>query len=236
MELMYKILALETATEACSVALSYKGKIYQRFEHQPQQQAGLILPMIDAVLEEAGVSTHDLDALAFSCGPGSFTGLRVAAAVTQGIAVATGLPVVPVSTLALLAQGIYIEYGKPAVLTALDARMQEVYWACYRLNTDGLMQAVGDEIVVAPADVPLPAGSDWAGAGSGWRAYPEVLAARLQSHVSESYAGFWPQAAHMLPLADALFSGGVRLDAAAVAPVYIRNQVAQTKAARNSQS
>jgi tRNA threonylcarbamoyladenosine biosynthesis protein TsaB len=234
---MPKILAIETATEACSVALSCNGKLHQRFEHQPQQQASLILPMIDAVLAEAGLRTADLDALAFSCGPGSFTGLRIAAAVTQGIAVATGLPVVPVSTLAAIAQGIYIEYGQRAVLTAVDARMQEIYWACYRLAADGLMQVMGEEIVTPPAAVPLPvAGTEWVGAGSGWRAYPDVLTARLQPQPAAVYAEFWPQAAHMLPLADMLFSRGVTLDAAAVAPVYIRNQVAQTKAARGGQS
>src|SRR5688572_16016384 len=147
--MMSKILAIETATEACSVALLHGGKTLQRFEHRPQAQADLVLPMIEAVLSEAGLKTQDLDAIAYGRGPGSFTGLRIAAAVTQGIAVATGLPVIPVSTLAVIAQGVYRVHGREKVIAAIDARMQEIYWGYYRLQ-NGLMTAVGDEQVSPP--------------------------------------------------------------------------------------
>jgi tRNA threonylcarbamoyladenosine biosynthesis protein TsaB len=226
---MTKILAIETATEACSVALLHEGKTLQRFEHRPQAQADLILPMVDSVLGEAGLRTQDLNAIAYSCGPGSFTGLRIAAAVTQGIAVVAGLPVIPVSTLAVIAQGIYREYGHAAVIPALDARMQEIYWGYYRLE-NGLMALMGTEQVSAPDAIAIPgAGEVWAGACSGWRAYPEVLQARLAPFLGSVYPQFWPHAMHMLEFAESLWSRRQVVDADAAIPVYLRNNVARPK-------
>jgi tRNA threonylcarbamoyladenosine biosynthesis protein TsaB len=226
---MHKILAIETATEACSVALQHDGKTLERFEHRPQAQADLILPMIDAVLSEAGLRTADLDAIAYGCGPGSFTGLRIAAAVTQGIAVVTGLPVIPVSTLAVIAQGIYREHGHTAVIAAIDARMQEIYWGYYWLENN-LMTVVTGEQVSPPNAILLPAeGKNWVGACSGWRAYPEVLQARLGPFLSTVYPEFWPRAVNMLELAESLWLRKEAIDASAAIPVYLRNNVAQPK-------
>lgn len=226
---MAKILAIETATEACSVALSYGGETLQRFEHRPQAQADLVLPMVDSVLSEAGLKTPDLDAVAFGRGPGSFTGLRIAAAVAQGIAIAADLPVIPVSTLATIAQGVYRQHGHSAVAAAIDARMQEIYWAYYRLE-DGIMTLAGTEQVSPPEAVSVPPSEGpWAGACSGWRAYPEVLAARLDGFVEAVYPLFWPQASHLLELARPLRERGAMVDAAEALPVYLRNNVAQPK-------
>lgn len=223
------ILALETATEACSVALLHEGKILQRFEHRPQGQADLVLPMIDSLLSEAGLKTSDLDVVAFGRGPGSFTGLRIAAAVAQGIAVAAGLPVIAVSTLATVAQGVYREHGHTAVIAAIDARMQEIYWAYYRLE-NGLMTLAGDERVTPPDAISVPdEGKNWAGACSGWRAYPDVLNSRLQGFLGDIYPEFWPQAAHLLELAQPLWQQGGTVDAGEALPVYLRNNVAQPR-------
>ncbi|HEX5055569.1 MAG TPA: tRNA (adenosine(37)-N6)-threonylcarbamoyltransferase complex dimerization subunit type 1 TsaB [Gammaproteobacteria bacterium] len=227
---MYKILAIETATEACSVALLHEGKILQRFEHRPQGQADLVLPMIDSLLTEARLKTSGLDAIAYGRGPGSFTGLRIAAAVTQGIAVATGLPVIPVSTLATVAQGVYREHGHTSVIAAIDARMQEIYWGCYRLK-DGMMAPVGDEQVSPPREIAAPVADEiWAGACSGWRAYPEVLGSRLEKNIGAVYPEFWPQAMHLLELAQPLWEGRNVIEADTALPVYLRNNVAQPKA------
>jgi tRNA threonylcarbamoyladenosine biosynthesis protein TsaB len=227
---MHKILAIETATEACSVALLHGGKTLQRFEHRPQAQADLVLPMIESVLSEAGLKTKDLDAIAYGRGPGSFTGLRIAAAVTQGIAVATALPVIPVSTLAVIAQGVYRMHGHTAVIAAVDARMQEIYWGYYRLQNK-IMTLVGAEQVSPPEAISIPPADDmWVGASSGWRAYPDVLQAKLGSFIGASYPEFWPQALHMLELAQPLWSAKETVDAAAVVPIYLRNNVARPKA------
>jgi tRNA threonylcarbamoyladenosine biosynthesis protein TsaB len=187
--------------------------------------------MIDSVMGAAGLGPADLDAITFGHGPGSFTGLRIAASVAQGIAVVAELPLIPVSTLAAVAQGVYREYGHTAVIAAIDARMQEIYWACYSLQ-DGVMTLVGQEQVSPPDAMPVPvAGNNWAGACSGWRAYPDVLGSRLEGRLEAVYPEFWPRAAHLLDLAQPLWQRGETVDAAAALPVYLRNNVAQPKLA-----
>ena len=151
-----KLLALETATEHCSVAIWQRDGAGQmqciaRRQHAPRQQTELILPMVDELLAESGLALTQLTALAYSCGPGAFTGVRIAAAVAQGLAFGAGLPVVPVSSLQTLAQAAYRQYGARAVLAAFDARMQEIYAGAYVLGADGLMQAITPEVAGAPA-------------------------------------------------------------------------------------
>lgn len=233
---MTNILAIETATEACSAALLAGNDILHKFEHQPQQQARLILPMVDALLAEAGLAPEKLDAVAFGCGPGSFTGLRIAAAVTQGIAVAGDLPVLPVSTLAAIAQGTHRRHGETRVLAAIDARMQEVYWGAYRLNGEGLMELQEQEHVLPPTQVLVPAvAEDWCGAGSGWRAYSEILRSHLVGQgcsVERMYQDAWPEAVDVLTLALPLYRNGKGLDAAKAIPTYLRDKVAKSTAER----
>ncbi|HEX7027418.1 MAG TPA: tRNA (adenosine(37)-N6)-threonylcarbamoyltransferase complex dimerization subunit type 1 TsaB [Gammaproteobacteria bacterium] len=236
---MTNILAIETATEACSAALLVGEDMLHQFEHQPQQQARLILPMVDALLAEAGLALGKLDAIAFGCGPGSFTGLRVAAAVTQGIAVAGDVPVLPVSTLAAIAQGAFRRHGETRVLTAIDARMQEVYWGVYALNEAGLMALQAQEHVLPPAEVPGPSeqSGDWCGAGSGWLAYAEALRGRLEEQgceVARIHGNAWPEARDVLTLAVPLYSAGKGIEAAQVIPTYLRDKVAKSTAERAS--
>ena len=163
-----KLLAIDTSTEACSAAVLIDGEIRERYRLAPREHTHLILPMIDELLRESDLKVGGLDAVAFGRGPGAFTGLRIAAGVVQGIAFGADLPVVPVSSLAALAQGGYRETGACRVLAAIDARIQEVYWAACEFDDAGQLQMIGDEVVCSPEQVPIPGGDDWHGVGSGW--------------------------------------------------------------------
>jgi tRNA threonylcarbamoyladenosine biosynthesis protein TsaB len=211
------LLALDTATEACSCALLVGNDIVSRSELAPRRHAERILAMLDEVLSEAGIHKKQLDGLAFGRGPGSFTGVRIACGVAQGIAFALNIPVAPVSSLATLAQGAYRETGAARVLAAIDARMNEVYWGQYVL-ADGLMRLQSEEIVIPPQDLTQVEG-DWLGWGSAWQV--EALQSWRIAKQSERY----PQAQDMLTLAQALFANEQGVAAEAAVPVYIRNQV-----------
>lgn len=220
-----KLLALDTASEACSVALDLEGELHTRYEVAPRRHAELILPMCDALLAEAGMQMSQLDAMAFGRGPGSFTGVRIAAGITQGIAFGADLPVLPISTLAALAQETIARDGADHVLVALDARMQEVYWGAYRADDKGLAALLGEEMVVAPAHVPLPKGHDWVGVGQGWERYGEVLNARLHGQLSRRFPDTLPNARYLIPLARAALERGESVPADRARPVYLRDKV-----------
>ena len=219
-----KLLALDTATEACTVALWLDGNVLERFEFG-SHHAERLLPMIDALLAEAGHVLTQLDAIAFGRGPGSFTGLRIGAGVTQGLAFGADLPVVPVSSLAALAQGV----DAAKVLAAFDARMQQIYWGVYVRNTNGLMEVRGAEGVSSALAVPVPEGEDWHGAGSGW----DVYHVSLQQHLGACLAGWhrngMPRARHVAELGVAGFRAGLAISADAALPIYIRDDVAKKK-------
>jgi tRNA threonylcarbamoyladenosine biosynthesis protein TsaB len=221
-----KLLALDTSTEACSAALWLDGDIHERFEIAPGAHSRLILPMIEDLCAQAGVQLKDMDALVFGRGPGSFTGVRIAASVVQGLAFGADLPVIPVSTLAALAQGAWQQHQWARVLAALDARMGEVYWGAYERGADGVMRAVQDECVVAPDQVPLPTG-EWSGAGPGWATYAATLQARCGERVVSSDGQLFPHAAYLLPIAAVEFQRGAVVTADQALPVYLRDQVAQ---------
>ena len=221
-----KLLAIETATEACSAALYLDGALAERHALAPREHARLILPMVDALLAEAGLRPAQLDALAFGRGPGAFTGLRIAAGVAQGIAFGADLPVLPVSSLAALAQGMARERGATRVLAAIDARIAEVYWGAYEIDDTGLMVLRGEERVILPGEVPLPAGASWCGAGSGWAVYGEVLQAHLRGRLAEIDAARYPHARDLALLAVAAYGRGEALSAEHAAPVYLRDEVA----------
>jgi len=224
-----KLLAIDTATEACSAALSINGETLGRYEVAPRRHAQLILPMVESLLAEAGVVLHDIEALAFGRGPGSFTGVRIASGVIQGIGFATELPVVPVSTLAALAQGAYRQFGCRDVAAAIDARMGEVYWGCYRIDETLLMQLDGEERVVPPEQVALPAEGSWVGAGSGWAAYSEVLKGTLHAAVSTVHGELLPNAFDIATLAVNDFNQGRSVSAAEALPIYLRDKVAKKR-------
>lgn len=216
-----KLLALDTSSEACTVALWIDGRTRERFE-LGTRHAERILVMVDELLAEAGVTLQQLDALAFGRGPGSFTGLRIGAGVVQGLAFGADRPVVPVSSLAALAQG---QRGE-RILAAFDARMEQVYWGAYERDRDGLVALSGDEQVIAPADVPLPPGEGWWGAGSGWDRYPEILTARLAGRIAGWTPNAFPRAADIARLAISALAAGRTVRAEEAVPVYIRDEVA----------
>lgn len=220
-----KILAIETATEACSAALYLEGTVFSRHQVAPRGHADLILSMCDALLTETGVRRHELDAVAFGRGPGSFTGVRIATGVAQGLAFGLNVPVVPVSTLATLAQGALREHGWTRVLAAIDARMGEIYWAPYATDAAGLMQPAGEERVSPPDAMRLPDEGDWRGVGTGWSAY----GSRLPAQIHERDGEHLPHAHDLVLLAAAAFARGEAVPAAAAVPVYLRDDVTHKK-------
>ncbi len=222
-----KLLAIDTATEACSAALYIDGEVREHFELAPREHARLILSMVEGLLADAELSVRALDGLAFGRGPGSFTGVRIATGVAQGIAFAADLPVVPVSTLAALAQGALMDLGAPRVLAAIDARMGEVYCGAYITRGDGIMLAAEGERVCRPDLVPTLYDGRWLGVGSGWETYGAQLADRC----GERLEGMEPK---RLPAArDVAWLGvhGLRTGRAVCAdealPVYLRDEVAK---------
>lgn len=222
-----KILAVETATAACSAALYIDGAIRERYRLAPREHALLILPMVDALLDEADVPVGALDAVAFGRGPGSFTGVRVAASVTQGIAYAADLPVVAVSTLATLALGAMRESGEPHVMAALDARMAEVYWGLYEQGEDALPLGLGEECVCAPRLAAMPKDGAWVAAGSGWGSYRRELMERAGPHITQFLVDLEPRAVDLVQLAVRAFRQGEILRPDQAVPVYLRDTVVQ---------
>ncbi|MFJ4392322.1 tRNA (adenosine(37)-N6)-threonylcarbamoyltransferase complex dimerization subunit type 1 TsaB [Pseudomonas soli] len=223
---MTTLLALDTATEACSVALLHDGKVTSHYEVIPRMHAQKLLPMIKQLLAESGVALSALDAIAFGRGPGAFTGVRIAIGVVQGLAFALERPVLPTSNLAALAQGALRERGVQQVAAAIDARMDEVYWGCYRAE-QGEMRLIGQEAVLPPERVALPQapGEAWFGAGTGW-GYAE----RLAVQVSASDAAALPSALDILTLAGFAWARGEAVVAEQAQPVYLRDNVATPKA------
>ena len=223
---MSTLLALDTATEACSVALLHDGKVTSHYEVIPRLHAQKLLPMIKNLLAEAGVELSAVEAIAFGRGPGAFTGVRIAIGVVQGLAFALERPVLPVSNLAVLAQRAYREQGATQVAAAIDARMDEVYWGCYREQA-GEMCLVGSEAVLAPeaASLPADASGDWFGAGTGW-GYAERLA--LKPYAQD--AALLPHAEDLLTLARFAWARGEAIAADLAQPVYLRDKVATPKA------
>jgi len=217
-----KILSLDTSTEACSAAIWTDGVVVERFESGNQHSA-LVLAMVDDLLAEAGLALTQLDAIAFGRGPGSFTGLRIAAGVAQGLAYGAGLPVVPVSSLAALAQGV----EAPKVLAALDARMNQIYWGAYRKNQMGIVELVGDETLATPYEVLIPTDEGWTGAGSGWDQYHITLSQRLGNSVKSWKQKVFPRACHVARIGGVLFNCGMAVPPELACPVYLRDKVAE---------
>ena len=218
------LLAIDTSTEACSAALLRSdGARFGRFEIAPRQHNRLLPQMIDALLDEAALVRGRIDYCAFANGPGAFTGIRIAAAQAQGIGLGLGIPLIPVSTLALLAQTCFDRADAGRVLVALDARMNEVYWAVYRRNDAGLAELVGAEHIGGVDTVEIPAGVD-AGAGHGWL---QALRERVDFPVA---LDLLPDASSMLALARQRIDTGDCLSADRIEINYLRNQVADKPA------
>ncbi|HCH55171.1 MAG TPA: tRNA (adenosine(37)-N6)-threonylcarbamoyltransferase complex dimerization subunit type 1 TsaB [Aeromonas sp.] len=225
-----KILAVDTATEACSAALLVGDKLFSRWEEAPRDHTQKILPMVQAVLDEAGLSLAELDTIAFGRGPGSFTGVRIGISVAQGLAFGAGVPLIGISTLAAMAQGAHRLDGAERVLTAIDARMNEVYFGHYEL-LDGRMQLVGEEVVSDPAAL-IEARGKLAGSlscvGTGFETYGEQLNGLTEELVISQQVRF-PAALDMLPLARAAWLAGEAVPVEQASPVYLRDKVTWKK-------
>jgi tRNA threonylcarbamoyladenosine biosynthesis protein TsaB len=217
-----KIAAFETATEWCSVALWLDGELRAAECRAGQRHGELVLPMLERLLAQARLASADLDAVAYGAGPGSFTGLRIACGVAQGLAFARNVPAYGVSSLEALAE----ESGAARVVACLDARMGEVYYSALE-KKDARWREVVAAQCVAPERAPRPPGADWVGCGSGFAAYGNMGFDRV-------YAEIHPGAAAVARLAAPRLAAGEGVDAARIAPVYLRDKVALTTEERRS--
>lgn len=228
-----RLLAIETSSEACSVALNMGGEMHERFEHAPLRHAELLLPAIRALLAEADCTLAGLDAIAFGRGPGSFTSLRIGIGVVQGLAWAAQLPVVPVSSLAAAAQEALTAAGTGSglpVLVAADARMGEVFAGLFAAGPDGIVQAADDERVCSPeAAAALRPAGPFIAAGNGFERY--VPLQQLAGEAAHCAADLWPRAGAVAQLAAHWLQTHQALPAAQAQPVYLRDDVAEKPAA-----
>ncbi|HTF16305.1 MAG TPA: tRNA (adenosine(37)-N6)-threonylcarbamoyltransferase complex dimerization subunit type 1 TsaB [Burkholderiales bacterium] len=219
------LLAIDTSTDFCSVAASRGEALFSRHEPAGQRQAERILDMIDQVLIEARLEIAQIQGIAYGAGPGSFTGLRIAAGVTQGLALARGIGVVGVGTLLALVEEAAEEAAHDRIIACLDAHKGEVYHAAYRRAGAG-WEEVSAPGLYKPDAVPLASGRDWLGCGDGFAAYRARLGARLGESVSSIRPDTAPTARAVLKLAVPRFAAGEARDAAAAVPVYLRDKVA----------
>jgi len=221
------ILALDASTENCSAAVWRDGTVFDRSARAGQAHSEMLIVMVDAVLAEAGITLPRVSGIAFGAGPGSFTGLRVACSVAQGLAFASDIPLAGIGTLQAMAAGCSAD----AVVCCLDARMGEVYHAAYR-REGGVFAEVSAPRVCAPAAVPeLPPGR-WTACGSGFAAHGDVLRRRYAAQLETVIDGLAPQARDIARLAAPVFAAGGGISADAAAPIYIRDRVALKTAER----
>ncbi|OZG70605.1 tRNA (adenosine(37)-N6)-threonylcarbamoyltransferase complex dimerization subunit type 1 TsaB [Hahella sp. CCB-MM4] len=240
---MPHILALDTSTDACSVAVVTESRTVERYTLEPRSHARLGLPMVDEVLTEAGITLSDVDAIAFGRGPGSFTGLRIAAGLAQGLAFSRQLPVVPVSTLEAMASGLLVakpevfkaesgnadpSTGERWILSLLDARMNEVYAAWYRV-VNGSVELVGEEKVIPPSMLELPSADiSTIAVGSGLNYFKE-FPIDTQKSIAIQDSDWYPRAASVGKLALSYFAEGRVVTPADAQPVYLRDEVTWKK-------
>jgi len=219
--LQMNLLAFDTSTEYLSLALMHGEKLSTFDVLAGQSHSQLILPQIQSLLSEAGLQLKDLHGLAFGAGPGSFTGVRIAAGVAQGLGLGANLPVAAICTLQALAEAS----GADKVIACLDARMGEVYHAAY-VKDASEWKALSEPGLYKPDAVPALAGGDWVGAGSGWQTYGEQLSQIYQGQLQKVMPELLPTATAVLRLATPIFASGQARPAAEAMPIYIRNRVA----------
>ena len=220
------LLAIETSTESCSVALSCNGELIVRSEFAPRRHAELLLPMCEEVLAEAGVTRRQLDVIAVGRGPGAFTGVRLAISAAHGMALALDVPVVPVSSLAALACDAPVDPNP--ILAVIDARMGEIYSGSFHRNADGLVEPIGSERVGSAELLKLPGGHTWHVIGTGWDSFAEMIRLRLGAAPASATGKRYPQAAAIARLAAREFHAGHGLAPELALPVYLRDKVAMT--------
>lgn len=227
---MMRILAIETSTDACSVAILDEERLYQRHEIAPQQHAQLVLSWISTLLDEASLSFAQIDAIAYSCGPGSFTGIRIGAAIAQGITFGAGTPIIAVPSLCVIAQGVHREFGKSQVLVIQDARMQQVYYGHYILNSDGIMASQYLDKLCSSNELHIDVNTtDYAFVSDALSRYPE-LDNLIQSYsFSMILENYYPNAQDVAKVAKTyLMEGKVSIPQESL-PIYLRNADAWKK-------
>lgn len=222
-----KLLALDSAMEACSAALYVDGIVQERFELAPRQHARLLLPLAHALLKQAGIKLTELDALAFGHGPGSFTGIRIALGIVQGLALGCDRPVVGISTLAALAARALTDDECAQAAVAVDARMNQVYWGTYRRDTLEGVVLLDAEVLLEPVQVPRLSGGDWRAIGTGWIRHADALQQASGLDETSVHPELYPHAAEIARLAVGQIARGAGVAAAMAHPVYLRDQVAQ---------
>ena len=223
------LLAIDTSSDACSVALQSGGEINEQFVVQPKQHTDILIPMIKNLLHDAGVELQDLDAIVLGNGPGSFIGMRIAASVAQGLAFASGLKIVPVSSMAGVAAEVMHRHSATAVIVAQDARMNEVYLGTYRSDDDRLPAAITEELLQPIEQIDGLTGigtSELVAAGKGWQIYPSLLELN-RSEIVRVVDVHYPKAEYLLALGARGWQRGEAIEAENLAPAYIRTKVAE---------
>ena len=221
---MVRVLALDSSTSACSVAARVDGDNFERFEIGKNLHSARMLPMVHEILDEVGIDLPGFDCIGVGVGPGSFTGLRIGVGIAQGLANAVGLPVVPVSSLAAIAHA----QNHEQILTGLDARMGEVYWACYRRDEPVNMPVLtGREHVSVPNEVELSGPGHWLAVGTAWEIYGNNLSRELLENIQIPGGLQYPRACDTAAIAEMKFLAGHSLDAAGLVPSYVREEVAK---------
>ncbi|OGT45192.1 MAG: tRNA (adenosine(37)-N6)-threonylcarbamoyltransferase complex dimerization subunit type 1 TsaB [Gammaproteobacteria bacterium RIFCSPHIGHO2_12_FULL_41_20] len=221
------ILGFDTSSEACSVALLIKDKIQVEHRIAPMQQTRLILPLIEQLLKNAPLLLSQLDAIAFGCGPGSFTGIRIASCIAQGLGFAANLPIIPVSSLAILAQTAYQQYGWQKLMVTVDARVGQVYWALYQVAQEDKLSVknvvlLEKEQVCVPGDIVFPEGENWCGVGNGWPILQEESIKNRTNMLTMIDSTLLPHASALLSLARTSFHNGQTVSPIDALPVYLR--------------
>lgn len=215
------VLAIEPSTRACSIALSYRGRVNTC---EMLKESDVILPMIDAIFVENKLTINQIDVLALSRGPGSFTGLRLGAALVQAVSCAHHIPVLLISSLQALAQVAYDRFGYQNILTAVDAQMQQVYWSAFSVDAHNLMTPVFSEQIIKPSEAAVPQSKDWVGVGSGWDRYHATLTQKLGKQVIW-VSGISSNAEAVLKLARSQYERKNFVSPEDVLPVYLRDEI-----------
>lgn len=217
------LLAIDTATEACSAALQKDGATSVRYQIAPQKHNTLIFDMCRQLFSGSGTTFDQLDALIFGRGPGSFTGVRIAVSLAQSVTYTRDIPLVPVSNLKAVAQIAMDKYDAENICVAMDARMEEIYYACFRRNKQGIAQKVTEEAVLSPAKIQAPKDFNCIGVGTGWKCAGDVLSQRLGDKLMSIDPDILPTAEIMLKLAHPQIQSGKTHASEQITPTYLRN-------------
>ncbi|MDH5546013.1 MAG: tRNA (adenosine(37)-N6)-threonylcarbamoyltransferase complex dimerization subunit type 1 TsaB [Gammaproteobacteria bacterium] len=220
-----KTLCIDTSSASCSVALAIDKDVFALFDDKPQAHSENVLSMCESVIAQAGISRTELDLLAVTRGPGSFTGVRIGVSVAQGIAYALDIPVAPLSSLAVLAQHTWLMHQSENIFCLQDARMNEIYYGAYEI-VNGIAQAVIEEGIDAPADICPSENRDWVSVGTAWAEYTQELA-KLHGKFSHIFTDVVVDARAMPALALDYHLKGHTVSATSLEPVYLRNKVAE---------